>query len=823
MNIGLDKSFGQELRRAAVWPLIIVLALLLVLIGLVSYLLQTAGRVDHTNRVLAQISRVEKLAVDLETGIRGYCVTADPRFLEPYQRASTNFPTQLNGIETLVRDNPCQLQAVRDLRQLNAAWYGFAVTARQRAANRMPQELAVQLRGKALMDAIRKRLDGMQTYEEQLLAERSRTLGRVRVAALTGIVISVIVLAPLLTLSLRRGLAGASSSYRDALATAEAERERLKVTLSSIGDAVIATNEKGEITYMNAVAAALTGWPATEANGHPLATVFQIVNERTRLPVENPVERVLREGRVVGLANHTLLLARDGREIPIADTAAPIHGETGGIFGVVLVFHDQTEERQAAARAAWLASFPEDNPNPIVELDLNAGLISYANSFTAQLFPEILIQGLDHPFFAGLREAAQPLLEQKNGFVRREITVGESCYAQTIRYIPSENRIRVYCSDITKGKEQERRLAEQARLLDLSYDPIIVRDEQDRITYWNHGATETYGYACAEALGRSIHELLGTEFPEDQSRIREALLRDGRWSGELVHMHKDGTKIIMASRWVLDRDSDGEPAFVLETNNDVTLRRRAEDALARSKAELETAVEERTAQLRAALAELESYSYSIAHDMRAPLRGMQGFSKLLMEEYAKKLDARAQQYLQRIMNSAERLDRLIQDVLSYSKIMRGDLALEPVSTRTLLDDIIQSYPNLQPPKVEITLEEPLPPVMANLAALTQAFSNLLGNAAKFVAPGVTPKIRIWSELKQKTVRIWIADNGIGIESGAQERIFQLFQRLHGPDIYEGTGVGLAIVKKAVEKMGGKVGVESGEEQGSKFWLELTAA
>jgi signal transduction histidine kinase len=194
-----------------------------------------------------------------------------------------------------------------------------------------------------------------------------------------------------------------------------------------------------------------------------------------------------------------------------------------------------------------------------------------------------------------------------------------------------------------------------------------------------------------------------------------------------------------------------------------------------------------------------------------------------VDEYSHELKPEARHYLTRISNSAERLDRLIQDVLNYSRIVNGELALEPVDPGPLLEEIIDSYPHLQKAKGHIVIEKPLPAVMANRAALTQVISNLLGNAVKFVAPGVEPSVIVRAENSREKVRFWIEDNGIGIEPQAQKRIFQLFQRLHRPELYEGTGLGLAIVRKSAERMGGAVGVESEPGKGSRFWFELKPA
>jgi signal transduction histidine kinase len=269
---------------------------------------------------------------------------------------------------------------------------------------------------------------------------------------------------------------------------------------------------------------------------------------------------------------------------------------------------------------------------------------------------------------------------------------------------------------------------------------------------------------------------------------------------------------------------------MLGTALDITERKHTERQLADAQRQLqqhaetlEATVNERTASLREMVMELEALSFSIAHDMRAPLRAMQGYATVLISDHAAQLDGIARAYLERIAAAARRMDGFIVDILNYSKIVRGALEITAVDAEKLILDIIASYPAFNCGRADITVETPLPRVLANEAALTQVVSNLLDNAVKFVAPGVRPRVVVRAAKNEGAVRLWFEDNGIGIPSGAQSRLFEIFMRLNRPDAYEGRGIGLAIVRKSVERMNGRVGVESEPGSGSRFWIQLNAA
>jgi len=232
---------------------------------------------------------------------------------------------------------------------------------------------------------------------------------------------------------------------------------------------------------------------------------------------------------------------------------------------------------------------------------------------------------------------------------------------------------------------------------------------------------------------------------------------------------------------------------------------------------LEQRVAERTAELQETVAELERSSYTISHDLRAPIRAMQAFADFLLADFGEKLGSAGRDYVNRIKTSAQRMDRLIEGVLAYSRVSRSALPLAAVDLDKLVDALVPDF--AAPAAVQVS--HPLGTVRANQALLEQALLNLFDNAVKFVRPGTTPRIDIWSKPDHGKLRLVVHDHGIGVPTESGDRIFSTFERAH--EGYPGTGIGLAIVKRAVERMHGRVGFESKPNEGSSFWLELPRA
>lgn len=505
---------------------------------------------------------------------------------------------------------------------------------------------------------------------------------------------------------------GASKVARD-ITPQRREQERLSVTLSSIGDGVVSTDEQNRVVFINPVAEKLTGWASAEALGRPVEMIFRRVDEASRVPIELSPDEMLGECMNAGAKCQTILISRDGTERPIDNSCAPIRNRIGQLIGVVFVFHDASERRSAENDARRLAAIVES-----------------------------------------------------------------------------------------------------------SEDAIISKDLTGTIRSWNPGAERIFGYTAGEVIGKSITILIPPDRIAEETEILARLQRGERMDHfPTIRVRKDGKTIHVSLSISPIRDETDRVVGASKIARDITALRVAQDRLESHAAELEKKVRERTVKLEGMVAELEAFSYSLSHDMRAPLRAIQSFSEIVLSDYGDKIPEGVE-YLRKVISAAGRMDRLIQDVLSFARLSRTEITVVPLDVDPLVHDIIQERPELHPPRAIVTVESPLLPVLGHDASLTQCITNLLDNAVKFVAPGVSPVVTVFTRANGDRVRICVRDNGIGISAENQRRLFAIFQRLHPPERYDGTGVGLAIVRKAAERMNGTVGVESAEGRGSTFWVEL---
>ena len=581
------------------------------------------------------------------------------------------------------------------------------------------------------------------------------------------------------------GMIGVAQNISDRRATEEL-RSRLAAVVESSDDAIITMTLDAVINTWNKGAERTFGYTADEVIGQAIHKL---------LPADRQHEESLILGRIMKgeRVEHyeTIRAHKDGHLIDVSLTVSPIYDADNKLIGVSKISRDITARKrvqQALEEESRVLEVLNETGKAIAsQLDLEKVVqivTDSATRLTGAKFGAFFYNVTDEKgesFMLYSLSGADRAAFDKFGHPR-----ATPLFGPTFR---GEGIIRI--ADVTK-------------------DP--------RYGQWgpHHGMPKGHlpvvSYLAVPVTSRSGQVIGGLFFAHPEPNVfteRSERLVAGVAAQAAVAL--DNASLYDAAQHEIDRRKKIEEQL-----------RTAQDALQSHAENLETLVTERTAKLRETIGELEAFSYSVSHDMRSPLRAMNGYSDALLDEYGAKLDEVGRDYLHRIKRAASRMDLLIQDVLAYSRVAQGEIPLQPVDLNTVIHDVIQHYPSLQPDRASINVAK-LPRVIGHEAYLTQAVSNILTNGVKFVAPGTFPKILISSETQGDDVRLSFEDNGIGIAPEHRSRIFQIFGRVYSEKQYEGTGIGLAIAKKAAERMGGTIGVESELGRGSCFFLVLKAA
>jgi PAS domain S-box-containing protein len=424
---------------------------------------------------------------------------------------------------------------------------------------------------------------------------------------------------------------------------------------------------------------------------------------------------------------------------------------------------------------------------------------------------------------------------QGDAQVARSYALGAVDYIQT-PIVPEILRTKVGVFVELYKKSEELRLvteAEHHRQLDVAQEKLEAETKRNLFFVLSIDLLAVAGFdgyfkqtnpAWEKALGFTDEELKAKAFyefahPEDQAATQEQLekLKAGTAITYFENRFccQDGHYKWLG--WTAAPFAADQLVYIFA--RDITERKMTEVQIRTLNQKLQAHVNEVTAINQ----ELETFSYSISHDLRAPLRSMQGFAQMLAAEYGHLLPEPGQEFTNRIVDSARQMDQLLRDLLEYSRLSQSEIKNQPVDPELMVNEVLDSLRSeIHDKHAEIEVQHPLASLVAHASTLKQILTNLIANALKFVEPGKTPHIRIFTEAHNGTVRLWVEDNGIGISSDQHDKIFGLFQRLHTAEAYPGTGIGLAIVRKSAQRMGGRSGVESTPGKGSRFWLELSS-
>jgi PAS domain S-box-containing protein len=621
---------------------------------------------------------------------------------------------------------------------------------------------------------------------------------------------------------------------RAARVAAHHRSETLRVTLHSIGDAVITTDTRGHVTSLNAVAESLTGWTYTEAAGQPLDAIFRIVNEDTRRPVENPATKALREGTVVGLANHTVLIRRDGVEHPIDDSAAPIRDADGVVTGCVLVFRDVSAQRHAERERASqlqtarvLAAIVDSSEDAIIRKRID-GTIETWNAGAERLFgyradetigkhislviPPDRLHEEDEivaTLKAGRRIDHFETVRVRADGARIWVSLAISPIADETGAVVSASKI---VRDVTPRVQAEAERERFVKVLENSPDFIGMCDLHGLPFFVNRAGLEMVGLESLEQAKRT--PVADFFFPEDRPRVVDEffpqVLRDGQAEIEIRFRHfKTGAARWMAYKVLTLTDHTGAPTGFATVSQDVTDRKaRADDLIEADRRK-------------------DEFLAMLAHELRNPLAPLSNAVQAIRRRDVgdEQTVALATEILDR---QIRQMSRLVNDLLDASRISRGKIELRRtrVALGPILEDAIETVRPLVA-RFEHTLTTSLPSealyVDGDAGRLSQVVGNLLANAAKFTDKGG----RIWlsAEREGDEVVIRVRDNGIGIAPEHVQTLFDLFVQVDTAieRSRDGLGIGLTLVKRLVELHGGTVQVHSaGPGCGSEFSLRLPA-
>ncbi len=611
--------------------------------------------------------------------------------------------------------------------------------------------------------------------------------------------------------------------------------------LEAVPDAMVVVAEDGRLLRVNEAALHLFGYSREELDAQPLEMLlperFHKVHPGHRgRYLESPKRRPM------GTALDLFGRRKDGTEFPAEISLAPMRSSEG-LF-VTAVVRDVSARKRA--EAMWRESDARyhsvlDNMLEAVQILGFDWRYLYLNDAAARNGRQVKEEMLGHTvmerfpgfekseMFAALRSCMEERTARVAEFEFDYPDGSRGWFEFSIQPVPEglfilslditarkrvEHEIRALNADLERRvKERTAQVERLAAIVDSSDDAIIGRNLEGVVTSWNKGAERLFGYPAEEMLGRPLSPLFPPSRAEEEARLLEVLSQGGRVEHfETVRRRRDGRDLDVSASLSPILDASGRVIGISKIVRDISETKRAQEALARAKSAAEAANQE-----------LESFSYSVAHDLRAPLRSIDGFSQALVDDCLPQLDPDGKKYLSFIRESAQQMAQLIDDLLSLSRVTRSDLRHQRVDLSALARAALERLQRSQPERrVETVLQDGLV-AEGDPQLLGVVLDNLLGNAWKFTGKHAAPRIEFGATSKSERWVYFVRDNGAGFDMAYAHKLFGVFQRLHAASEFEGTGVGLAIVHRVVGRHGGRVWGEGETDRGATFYFTLNDA
>jgi PAS domain S-box-containing protein len=828
---------GWELDRLTTGGFLIGVISLLALAGS-SYshtrqLLEAASWVSHTQEVLKEIQKIESGIGTLGSSQREYINSGDERLLEPFERAKTGFQGDISKLRRLTTDNQSQQGRLDRLEVLIAKRIDSGnqvIAARREHGISAAEDVITTGSGITSSANVRRVTQEMTDEEYYLLALRQGK--QESVAKTTFLLLPLGAFLSLTMLSLGLFSLNAGNVERKRL---EVGNARLAAIVESTDDAIIGKDLSGTVTSWNAGAERMFGYLAREMIGQSISRIIpqERRDEETRI-----IDCIRRGGSVVHF--DTMRLRKNLTEVNISVTVSAIRDSLGNIVGASKIARDITERNrsEAALRESEekYRTLFDYAPDGIVIADRESNYIDVNSSICRMLgYARAELIGLHasdivaQPEIEHIAPALATIKAKSNyhrewSFRRKNGSVFE---AEVIATNMPDGNLLGMIRDITDRRRVELERKESEDRLNFALETVHIGEwDLDLVDHAAHRTLEhdrIFGYASLQPLW-TFEMFLGHVVSEDRPQVdksfREAVSTQSRWDFECRINRNDGEV-----RWIWAvgthmPNKEGQMRRLVGIVQDVTERKTAENTIRVLNEELEQRVADRTSQLEAANRELEAFSYSVSHDLRAPLRAVDGFSQAAIEDFGPILPAEGRRQLQVISDSARRMGELIDDLLAFSRLGRQQLNKHTVMTERLVRESLQEMnAELLDRKAKIEIGQ-LPPCEGDSALLKQVWVNLLSNALKYSRNRDQPIIEIGCIKQGQDLVYFVRDNGCGFDMRYAEKLFGVFQRLHRTEEFEGTGVGLAIVQRIVHRHGGRVWAEAAIDRGATFYFTL---